>query len=78
MVAAMAQREFFNFELHGIDLADAVADGIPPELVARQPDLRLPLARKLEIFAEVISEITARFEVVTLAEMSAWAHREAA
>lgn len=46
MVAAALRRPFFNLELHGIDLADAAADGVPPALVARQPDLRRPLAAK--------------------------------
>ncbi|MGD0839225.1 MAG: polysaccharide deacetylase family protein [Polyangia bacterium] len=59
----------FNLELHGIDLADAAADGLSPRLVARQPDLRVPLARKraaLEAtFAQARAE-GARF--VTLAE----------
>ena len=40
-------RSFFNFELHGIDFADAEKDGIPGELVERQPDLRVPIADKL-------------------------------
>src|SRR5262249_35104304 len=46
VIAAMARREVFNFELHGIDFADAEQDGIPGELVARQPDLKLPIADK--------------------------------
>ena len=46
LVDAMARRAFFNFELHGIDFADAEQDGIPGELVERQPDLRIPIARQ--------------------------------
>jgi peptidoglycan/xylan/chitin deacetylase (PgdA/CDA1 family) len=46
MVAAALGQPFFNLELHGIDLADAAADGIPAELVVRQPDLRRSLAQK--------------------------------
>ncbi len=46
LVAASLSRPFFNLELHGIDLADAEADGIPPALVRRQPDLRRALASK--------------------------------
>ena len=37
---------YFNFELHGIDLIGAEEDGIPPSLVAKQPDLRVPLVEK--------------------------------
>ena len=45
----------FNLELHGIDLADAEADEIPPALVARQPDLRRPLAHKLAALDETLA-----------------------
>src|SRR5262249_36807226 len=52
LVRAMRRRAFFNFELHGIDFADAEQDGIPGELVARQPDLRVPIADKLARLGE--------------------------
>ncbi len=69
MVAASLSRPFFNLELHGIDLADAVADQLPPELVARQPDLRRTLTQKrtaLERTLEAAQEVGAVF--TTLAE----------
>jgi peptidoglycan/xylan/chitin deacetylase (PgdA/CDA1 family) len=47
LVRVALRAPFFNLELHGIDLADAQADEMPPALVARQPDLRRPLAQKL-------------------------------
>ncbi len=56
---SMAGREFFNLELHGIDLCDAQDDGIPSELVARQPDLRISAADKMESFAQIIDQIAA-------------------
>lgn len=34
---------FLNLELHAIDLADPERDGIAPEIVARQSELRVPL-----------------------------------
>lgn len=68
LLDAMGRRGFFNFELHGIDLADADADGIPHALIARQPDLRLPLAEKQRRFEAVLDRITRDFEVCTLAE----------
>jgi hypothetical protein len=46
LLGSMRGRRFFNLELHGIDLCDADEDGIPSELVARQPDLRATLATK--------------------------------
>jgi len=47
LVARALAGRFFNLELHGIDLADGEADGFPEALVAKQPDLRIPLSRKL-------------------------------
>jgi peptidoglycan/xylan/chitin deacetylase (PgdA/CDA1 family) len=64
---AMARRPLFNLELHGIDLCDAVADGVPRELVARQPDLRVPLARKLAVLEAVLDRVAVDREFVTLA-----------
>ncbi|HVT06718.1 MAG TPA: polysaccharide deacetylase family protein [Polyangia bacterium] len=67
MIAASLKRPLFNLELHGIDLADAAADGIPAALVARQPDLRRPLAHKLRVFEEVFTAAkAARFQSVPL------------
>ncbi|HVZ73417.1 MAG TPA: polysaccharide deacetylase family protein [Polyangia bacterium] len=55
LVRASLAAPFFNLELHGIDLADADADEIPPALVARQPDLRRPLAHKLAALDETLT-----------------------
>jgi hypothetical protein len=74
----MARRPFFNLELHGIDLADADADGIPGLLVARQPDLRVALARKRAALEEILGALAETFEIVTLGEAAAWVQREAA
>ncbi|MEZ4367929.1 MAG: polysaccharide deacetylase family protein [Kofleriaceae bacterium] len=71
LVEAMAPRPLFNFELHGIDLADAQADGLPPALIARQPDLRVPLSTKLARLERVLDLIQARFEVATLGACAA-------
>jgi peptidoglycan/xylan/chitin deacetylase (PgdA/CDA1 family) len=59
LIAAATRAPFFNLELHGIDLADADADEIPPALVARQPDLRKPLAHKLAALDEALAAATA-------------------
>ena len=74
---AMRKRPFFNFELHGIDLADADADGIPGELVARQPDLRAPLIRKLRAFEATLDRLAMDYRFETLRDVAAWAQREA-
>lgn len=59
LVAAALGSGFFNLELHGIDLADAESDRLPPSLIARQPDLRVPLARKTEALDATLREARA-------------------
>jgi len=69
LVAGGLRSPFFNLELHGIDLCDADADEIPPALIARQPDLRRPLAHKLRALeATLTSARAAGVRFVTLAE----------
>jgi peptidoglycan-N-acetylglucosamine deacetylase len=68
LLDAVGREAFFNFELHGIDLADTEGDGIPGELVARQPDLRLAAEDKrsrLESMLRWLGE--SGFEFQTLA-----------
>jgi peptidoglycan/xylan/chitin deacetylase (PgdA/CDA1 family) len=76
LVAAMARRDFFNLELHGIDFADADKDGIPGELVERQPDLRIPIDDKLERLDRVLDEVGRRWDFATLGEVAAELQRE--
>jgi len=71
VVRAMAGRAFFNFELHGIDFIDADLDGIPGELVARQPDLRIPGAVKQARLGALLDELAAGWQFATLAEVAA-------
>jgi peptidoglycan-N-acetylglucosamine deacetylase len=76
LVAAMARRSFFNFELHGIDFADAERDGIPGDLVARQPDLRVSIADKLSRLGAILDELAATWQFSTLAEVAADVQRD--
>jgi peptidoglycan/xylan/chitin deacetylase (PgdA/CDA1 family) len=59
LVATALRAPLTNLELHGIDLCDAEADGIPPALVARQLDLRRPLADKLAALDATLTEARA-------------------
>ena len=59
LVAAALREPFFNLELHGIDLCDAEGDQIPAALIARQPDLRRPLAAKLAALDATLGEVAA-------------------
>ena len=64
LAVGTARLPLFNLELHGVDLLDP--GEVPPELLARRRDLRLPAARKMdriEAFARSLGR-----EWVTLAE----------
>lgn len=76
VVAWMARRAMFNFELHGIDFADAEKDGIPGELVARQPDLRIPIAEKLERLERVLEVMAASWRFSTLGAVATDVQRD--
>jgi hypothetical protein len=71
LVRAMARRSFWNFELHGIDFADAEQDGIPGELVARQPDLRIPIRDKLARLEDLLDQLAADWTFSPLADVAA-------
>jgi hypothetical protein len=62
----MVGQPFINLELHGIDVLDAV-DGLAA-LRAFQPDVRVPVARKLETLDRVVYTLKeAGYSFVTLA-----------
>jgi hypothetical protein len=67
---AMRRRAFFNLELHGIDLVDAETDGIPSELVARQPDLRVPLERKQAAFEGILDRLGRDYRFLRLEDVA--------
>ncbi len=71
LVAQMVRRRFFNFELHGLDFADAEKDGIPGELVSRQADLRVPIADKLARLETILDELAESWDFATLGEVAA-------
>ena len=69
LVASALGTKHFNLELHGIDLADAAEDAISTALVARKPDLRVPLARKLAALDATLTQARAAGATfLTLAE----------
>jgi hypothetical protein len=55
----------FNFELHAVDVLEAT-DGIPPELVRHQRDLRVSSARKMEQLATLFRWLGKDADGVTL------------
>ena len=75
LIGAMRRRSFFNLELHGIDFADAEQDGIPGELVERQPDLRVAIDDKLARLDAMLDRIAKDWEIVTLGQVASEAQR---
>ena len=73
-----ARAPFFNLELHGIDLIGADEDGIPAELVAQQPDLRVSLAHKLRALEATLDRLALDYRFVPLRDVAAEVQREGA
>jgi len=69
LVRQVANQDFVNLELHGVDVLDR-QDGL--EALARyQPDLRLPVARKLAVLSAVVDVLRARgFRFVRLDQLA--------
>lgn len=78
LLESMRARHFFNLELHGIDLIGAEEDGIPAELVAKQPDLRVSLVHKLRALEATLDRLTLDYRFAPLAEVAAEVQREGA
>jgi hypothetical protein len=73
---AMERRPFFNLELHGIDLCDADEDGIPLELVTRQPDLRRPLKDKRRAFEATLGRLSLDYTFLPLESVATLLQRD--
>jgi hypothetical protein len=69
----LAGAPFINLELHGIDFLDD--NDTPPALRAVQPDLRVPVRRKLDALSAVIETLRARgYGFVRLDEAASRVH----
>jgi peptidoglycan/xylan/chitin deacetylase (PgdA/CDA1 family) len=62
---AMRADTFFNFELHAIDVLDET-DGIPPELVRQQRDLRVKASEKMKRLRAIFGWMSDDRERVTV------------
>jgi hypothetical protein len=65
----LKRASFVNLEFHGIDLCDLNGDGIDPALL-KQPDLRVPLTKKLALFRRVIGDLRDDWGVDTLEQLA--------
>ena len=65
LTAQVAGRPLVNLELHGIDVLDAT-DGLDA-LLPHQPDVRVPVERKLRTLRAVVEDLRGRgYAFVTL------------
>lgn len=71
LLDALVFDPLLTLELHGLDFADAAEDELPRELVARQPDLRLPWRAKAERLTACLRVLGRHRDAVTLAELAA-------
>jgi hypothetical protein len=76
LLESMRARRFFNLEMHGIDLIGADEDGIPAELVARQPDLRATLTQKRRALEATLDRLAQEYRFCTLRDVAAEVQRE--
>ena len=78
ILESMRRRDFFNLELHGLDLIGAEEDGIPAELVAKQPDLRVPLVHKLRALEATLDRLSPDYRFLPLCDVAAEVQRQGA
>jgi peptidoglycan-N-acetylglucosamine deacetylase len=63
------RQPWLNLEFHGVDFLGADDPGVTPELLARQPDLRVPLAEKLATYRQVLHLVKQDYDYGTLETM---------
>ena len=63
---ALRSLPVFNFEMHAIDLLDGTDPGVPAELTRAQPDLRVPVRRKMATFGRLFRTLADMRSVTTL------------
>jgi peptidoglycan-N-acetylglucosamine deacetylase len=63
---ALRKLPCINFEMHPIDLLDRNDAGIPPDLSALQPDLRISREEKRRAFRNLFGRLRASADVMTL------------
>ena len=57
------------FEFHAMDFMDGIADDLPPELLV-QPDVKIPLDKKLSLIENMIQSITRDYTVEPMKDIT--------
>lgn len=65
---ASVYKNVLQLEFHGIDFMDGSDHGVPAQLRSAQPDLRVPVGRKLETWRGIFERVRGRYEFVPLVE----------
>lgn len=74
MLADLRRQRCIVLNMHGMDLIDANADGLPAALTARQPELRLPLDVRLRRLHNLVGDLARSHKACTAAD-AAQTHR---
>jgi hypothetical protein len=70
LAAVRRSRAPLSYQFHAADILGLVEDGVDPGM-ARHPGMRLPLARKEALLADVLGQVSASYDVRTYAEAAA-------
>ena len=70
LVRSLARETVLVINLHAIELADPEADGLPTEIVRRQPELRRSLSERQQVLREVLGQLASGREILTCAEIA--------
>lgn len=68
LLSRIGRRRTFVFEMHAIDVLDP--SEAPPELLARQPELRIPARTKLSRLKELFAHLADRFTPMPLKDLA--------
>jgi hypothetical protein len=71
LAQSLAAEPAVVLNLHAMDLVDPETDGLPRQLVARQPELRIPIGKRLTLLGRVLEQLAARHDPMTCAELAA-------
>ncbi|MBI5511688.1 MAG: polysaccharide deacetylase family protein [Deltaproteobacteria bacterium] len=70
LVAALRTQDLVVLDIHAMDLVDAHADDLPEPLARRQPELKIPLDKRLDDLDGIVGALAEGRELLTGAEIA--------
>jgi hypothetical protein len=70
LLESLAGQKTVVLNLHAMDLVDAQNDGLPSELTARQPELRIPMVDRRSILESVLLRLAIGREIITAGQLA--------